>query len=323
VVAGDATGSGGAAVVSRWPNGARCAVLISVDFDAELPILAADPANAAREKTLSVGRYGARRGTDRLLAALADAGVRATWFVPGRTVELHPGAVGEVHGAGHELANHGHRHEDFDVLTVSEQVDAVRRGSAALAELAGQRPRGFRTPLGSWKPGLAGRLAELGVTWSSSGFGDDLPYLHPDADLVEIPLHHELHDHPYFFFNLQPPFPAGQSRIAPYRQVLGNWTQEFTAYHRFGLCYVLRLQPEVIGTPARIGLLRELFEHIRGHDDVWFGTGGEIADWWRARRVPNDPGHPADLFATLTATPGTALTATPTAALTAAPTEAS
>jgi hypothetical protein len=100
--------------------------------------------------------------------------------------------------------------------------------------------------------------------------------------------------------------------------VLGNWTQEFTAYHRFGLCYVLRLQPEVIGTPARIGLLRELFEHIRGHDDVWFGTGAEIADRWRARRVPNDPGHPADLFATLTAGRGGALGA----ALSATPTEA-
>jgi peptidoglycan/xylan/chitin deacetylase (PgdA/CDA1 family) len=291
--------------VSRWPGGARCAVLVSVDLDAELPILVADPANAAREKTLSVGRYGARRGTDRLLAMLADAGVRATWFVPGQVAELHPGAVAEVHAAGHELANHGHRHEDFDLLTVDGQADAVRRGSAALTELTGRSPTGFRTPLGSWKPRFAGRLAGLGITWSSSGFGDDLPYLHPGGDsaaaLVEIPVHHELHDHPYFFFNLQPPFPAGQSRIAPYRHVLGNWLREFTAYHRFGLCYVLRLQPEVIGTPGRIGLLRELLAHIGGHDDVWLGTGGEIADWWRARGVPNDPGHPADLFAKLTA----------------------
>jgi peptidoglycan/xylan/chitin deacetylase (PgdA/CDA1 family) len=288
-------------------------VLVSVDFDAELPILAADPANAGREKTLSVGRYGARRGTDRLLGTLADAGIRATWFVPGEAAQRHPGAVGEVHAAGHELANHGHRHEDFDLLTVAEQADAVRRGSDALASLTDQVPTGFRTPLGSWKRGFAGRLASLGITWSSSGFGDDLPYLHPAADpaddsasdlataLVEIPVHHELHDHPYFFFNLQPPFPSGQSRIAPYRQVLGNWLREFTAYHRFGLCYVLRLQPEVIGTPGRIGLLRELLAHVGGHDDVWVGTGGEIADWWRARGVPNDPGHPADVFARLTA----------------------
>jgi peptidoglycan/xylan/chitin deacetylase (PgdA/CDA1 family) len=278
-------------------------VLVSVDFDAELPILAADPANAAREKTLSVGRYGPRRGTDRLLGTLADAGVRATWFVPGEAARLHAGAVGEVHAAGHELANHGHRHEDFDLLTADGQVDAVRQGSDALASLTGRVPTGFRTPLGSWKPGFAGRLTDLGITWSSSGFGDDLPYRHPDGDLVEIPVHHELHDHPYFFFNLQPPFPAGQSRIAPYRHVLGNWLREFTAYHRFGLCYVLRLQPEVIGTPGRIGLLRELLAHIGGHDDVWVGTGGEIAGWWRARGVPNDPGHPADLFARLTAPP--------------------
>ena len=46
----------------------------------------------------------------------------------------------------------------------------------------------------------------------------------------------------------------------------------------------------------------DLLAHLRGHDDVWVATGGEIADWWGARGVPNDPGHPADLFARLTAT---------------------
>ncbi|MEU5608634.1 polysaccharide deacetylase [Streptomyces sparsogenes] len=289
----------------RWPGGARCAVVVSVDFDAELPMLASSPDMARRAKTLSVGRYGTTRGVDRLLRTFDELGTRTTWFVPGRQAENHPGLVREIARAGHEIANHGHAHENFDLLDLAGQRAVVERGSDALAEVVGHRPRGFRIPDGEWAPGLPDALTRMGFTWSSSLRGDDLPHLHPagagaSRPLVEIPVHHELEDHPYFFFNLDPAFPAGQSRIASYREVLGNWTTEFAAYHRFGLCYVLRLQPEVTGTPGRIALVRELLTHIRGHDDVWIATAGEVADWWSANHVGNEADHPSEVFARLT-----------------------
>ncbi|GAA1283622.1 MULTISPECIES: polysaccharide deacetylase [Streptomyces] len=286
----------------RWPNGARAAVMISVDHDADLAILSGSPATADRGKTLSVGRYGTDRGIDRLLGLFAELAVPATWFVPGRNAERHPEAVRRIAAAGHELACHGDNHEDFQDLTLDEQTRAARDGADRLRQATGSNVRGFRTPAGEWKPGLGSRLAGFGIDWSSSSPGDDLPYLHPGTHgVVEIPVQYELEDHQYFFFNLEPPFPTGQSRIASYAHVLGNWTQEFTAYHRFGLCYVLRLHPEVTGTPGRIGLVRELITHIQGHPDVWLATGSQIADRWRAQHPANDPGHPADLFARLTA----------------------
>ncbi|MFD4652966.1 polysaccharide deacetylase [Streptomyces sp. NPDC056713] len=286
----------------RWPNGARAAVMISVDHDADLAILSGSPATADRGKTLSVGRYGTDRGIDRLLGLFTELAVPTTWFVPGRNAERHPEAVRRIAAAGHELACHGDRHEDFQDLTLDEQTRAARDGADRLRQATGSNVRGFRTPAGEWKPGLGSRLTGFGIDWSSSSPGDDLPYLHPGTHgVVEIPVQYELEDHQYFFFNLEPPFPTGQSRIASYAHVLGNWTQEFTAYHRFGLCYVLRLHPEVTGTPGRIGLVRELITHIQGHPDVWLATGSQIADRWRAQHPANDPGHPADLFARLTA----------------------
>ncbi|MGO4751611.1 polysaccharide deacetylase [Streptomyces sp. 2MCAF27] len=293
----------------HWPGGARCAVVVSVDFDAELPLLAASPEMARRAKTLSVGRYGATRGVDRLLREFADQDVRTTWCVPGRQAETHPRLVRRISEAGHEIANHGHDHEDFDHLDLPAQRAVLERASAALAEVTGVRPRGFRIPAGEWAHGFPDALAELGFTWTSSLRGDDLPYFQPTAGtgrLIEIPVHHELEDHPYFFFNLDPAFPAGQSRIASYEQVLGNWTTEFDAYRRFGLCYVLRLQPEVTGTPGRIRLVRELLEHVRRHDDVWLATAGEVADWWADTRPGNDPDHPAEVFARLAGDAGLA-----------------
>ncbi|MCW3818968.1 polysaccharide deacetylase [Micromonospora sp. DR5-3] len=300
---------------ARWPGGARVAVVVTVDLDADLAILAASPSATDRAKTLSVGGYGAWRGADRLLDLFAERDVPSTWFVPGRNALRYPDLVRRIAAAGHELACHGDAHEDFNELTLAGQVAAVRAGLTRLRETAGVPVRGFRTPMGEWAPGLAAHLHDLGISWSSSSHGDDLPFLHPGlpaahdhargpgaeshGGLVEIPVHYELEDHQYFFFNLEPAFPVGQSRIAPYAEVLANWKQEFDAYHRFGLCFVLRLHPEVTGTPGRVPLVRELLTHIQAQPDVWLTTGSELADWWSQHHRINEPGHPADVFARL------------------------
>lgn len=285
--------------MSLWPNGARCAVVITVDMDGDLGVLASEPRVRGRDKTLSVWRYGITRGAERLLTALDDAGLRASWFVPGLQAETRDGLVAAIATAGHEVACHGHAHEDFNTLDRAGQRDAVARGCDALAAVTGHRPTGFRTPSGSWAPELEEDLAALGIRWTSAWNGDDLPYFHLRRDgvsVVELPVHYELEDYGHFVFNLDPAFPKGQGRIAPYREVLGNWSQEFDAYHRFGLCYVLRLNTDILGTPGRIGLLTDLVAHMRGRDGVWFATGAEVADWWSATAPDNPPDHPIEVF---------------------------
>jgi peptidoglycan/xylan/chitin deacetylase (PgdA/CDA1 family) len=274
--------------------------MITIDFDAELGILGPHPDYVNREKTLSVGRYGALRGVDRILSALADHHRRSTWFVPGRNAENHPGQVREIAAAQHEIECHGYLHEDFDSLDLAGQTDAVIKGRDAIENVTGFAPHGFRIPTGEWASGLDDVLVDLGFTWSSSWRGDDLPYFHVTRSrraLVEIPLHYELEDYGYFFYNLDPPFPRGQSRIAGYREVLDNWCREFDAYRRFGLAFGLRLQPEVIGTPGRITLLREFLDYAESFEDVWWCTGGELAAWWRDTAQDNDQRHPAEVFA--------------------------
>ncbi|MGU7842797.1 polysaccharide deacetylase family protein [Burkholderia sp. AW33-5] len=287
-----------------WPDGARCAVAITVDFNDIHGIQTREPRIVGREKSLSVWRYGAMRGVDRLLDAFDASGVPASWFVPGIVAETHADAVREIAAAGHELGVSGYRCEDFDALPLAAQIDACRTGRAALADTIGRDVEGFRSFTGNWAEGFADWLVAAGFTWSSSWRGDDLPYVHPRGDdradgarLVELPLHYELEDEPYFEFNLSPPVPAGQPRIAAYRDVLDNWRRDVDAFRRFGLCCVLRLHPEIIGTAGRIDLLRALLAHLRDAGDVWFATGRDIARWWRARMPVNPPGHPVDVFA--------------------------
>jgi peptidoglycan/xylan/chitin deacetylase (PgdA/CDA1 family) len=287
-----------------WPGGARCAVAITVDFNDIHGIQTREPRIVGREKSLSVWRYGATRGVDRLLAAFDEFSVPTSWFVPGRVAQTHGGAVRAIAAAGHELGVSGFRCEDFDALPLAAQIDACRAGLAALADATGRRAEGFRSFTGNWADGFADFLVAEGFTWSSSWRGDDLPYLHPRADagaayprLVELPLHYELEDEPYFEFNLSPPVPAGQPRIAAYRDVLDNWRRDVDGFRRFGLCCVLRLHPEIIGTAGRIELLRALLAHLRDAGDVWFATGRDVARWWREQVRDNEPNHPVDVFA--------------------------
>src|SRR5206468_12318479 len=68
---------------SPWPKGARCAVMLTFDFDAETLWLARDPRTADLPGVMSQGRYGARVGVPRLLCLLRAEGVRATFYIPG------------------------------------------------------------------------------------------------------------------------------------------------------------------------------------------------------------------------------------------------
>ena len=274
-----------------WPHGKRMAVVVSVDFLDTHAIVTQEPRMVGREKSLSVWQYGARR-----------------WFVPGRVALEHRALVQRIHQSGHEIGNATFACEDFERLSLAQQHDSLRNAQAALLDTTGEAPVGFRAPFGNWAPGFTQHLREAGIAWSSSWRGDDRPYFHPPhsasgapliAPLIELPLHYELEDEPYFTFNLYPPVPVGQPRIASYREVLANWRQDFAGFHRFGLCMPLRIHPEILGTAGRIDLLRELLATLRAHDDVWIATGREVAHWWCSQHTGNEPGHPVDVLAPL------------------------
>ena len=288
----------------KWPHGKRMAVVVSVDFLDTRAILTQEPRMAGREKSLSVWQYGARRGVDRLLRAFDEFKVAASWFVPGRVALEHRELVQRIHQAGHEIGNATFACEDFERLGLAQQHDSLRSAQAALTDVTGEAPVGFRAPFGNWAPGFTQHLREAGIEWSSSWRGDDRPYFHPIAGastlpLIEVPLHYELEDEPYFTFNLFPPVPVGQPRIASYRDVLANWRQDFAGFRRLGLCMPLRMHPEILGTAGRIDVLRELLSTVRSHDDVWLTTGRELAQWWRTQYRGNEPGHPVDVLAPL------------------------
>lgn len=275
---------------SRWPEGASSSIVFSVNFDAELGILAEAPDARDRMKTLSVGEYGATCGVPRLLDIFDEFGIAATWFVPSENMRTYPDLIERVLAAGHEPGNRG-----VNLTASADPMGDVAQGQEEWQRRFGVLPTGYRIPRGQFLPDWSAQLAAHGITWTSSWDGDDLPYWHPGTDVIDIPWHHQLADYGYFVFNLDPPIPAGSPRIASPDDVLDNWLWEFDAADREGACTVISLNPETIGTPANALMLKKFISHIR-NADAWVGTGGQVASWWREVGGPNDPRHPIEVY---------------------------
>jgi peptidoglycan/xylan/chitin deacetylase (PgdA/CDA1 family) len=283
----------------RWPAGTHCTAVVTVNFDVETLLLSEDPSFADRQKSLSIMRYGANRGAQRLLEIFDELEVPTTWFVPGRIAETYPGIVRDVAQAGHSIGMRGYALERYDSLGQPESAEALRRGRDTLSDLLGSPVRGFRLPSGEWPITLADQLLDCGISWSSSWFGEDLPFHLPGSGkrrLLEIPTSYTLDDRIAFFWNFSPPMPPGQSRISSYSEVLGNWIYELEGCQREGLCFVIQLHPEICGTPGRFHLVRDLLYAIRSSSDTMFATCDQVSDWWQSRHPANDPSHPAEVF---------------------------
>ena len=132
----------------KWPHGARVAVTLTFDFDAETLWLARDPENAKRPGTLSQGTYGAKVGVPMILQTLREADLKGTFFIPGWTVENHSQRAEMILREGHEIGHHSYSHRWADPAFPDLETEEMEKGLEALKRVLGVVPRGYRSPAG-------------------------------------------------------------------------------------------------------------------------------------------------------------------------------
>lgn len=272
----------------EWPDNKKCAVMITINLNAELFWLQLDPECENMPKTLSLGQYGMKRGLDRILDILKERKIKGTFFVPGWIAENYGDKIIEIREQEHEIASLGYRHENMALLSVEEQDEVIKKSISAIEKSCGIKPRGFRSPEGELTMDTLRIAKNNGLSYSSNLSDDDRPYykdLGNDMELLEIPIHWANYDLPYFAFNYKPAFPAGQGRIANYTGVLSNWKDEFYGCHDYGLCYVLQLDPQAIGAPGRIGMLEELLDYMEELGNVWYATGSQMMNYFEESKL--------------------------------------
>jgi polysaccharide deacetylase family protein (PEP-CTERM system associated) len=111
------------------------------------------------------------RNTQTVLSLLAQAGVRATFFVLGYIALREPGLIRAIVRDGHEVATHGHFHRRVFELSPAEFEDDLARSLEAIAAAGGGRAVGYRAPEWSIRPHTMWALSILrkhGILYDSS-----------------------------------------------------------------------------------------------------------------------------------------------------------
>ncbi len=107
--------------------------------------------------------------TPRVLDALGEAGVHATFFLLGKHVDRWPALAARVTAEGHQLGNHGWHHRKLHVRPPAYVRDDIGRGLASIEAACGARPAFFRAPHGfrnPWVAPIARGFGERVVGWT-------------------------------------------------------------------------------------------------------------------------------------------------------------
>jgi len=264
-----------------WPNGKKCAVLLTFDFDAETLWMGRDPSNVNRPGTLSQGLYGAKVGVPNILEVLREmGGVKATFFVPGWTAENHTPKVEAILKNSHEVAHHSYSHKWIEPTDPAGELEEMEKGLEALKKSVGVVPVGYRSPAGETSQNLFKLLAERNFIYDSSMLDAINPYYCGPAEkpqaLVELPWSWSLDDAVYALFSIKSP-----RAIMTNDHVLTIWRDEFDEIYESGGLFNLVMHPQVIGRPSRLRLLRSMIRYIQGKPDIWFCTCREAAEAFR------------------------------------------
>ncbi len=283
----DMIGYGGSWPDITWPNGARLAVSVVVNFEegAEQQVGDGDPITERIGEVISVvpaGRadpgqaqifaYGTRAGAWRVADALRRYQMPVTFFACGRAAERAAPVLAMLAQGGHEVANHGwlwRPHADFG--QPEAEAAALDRASAAIEAATGQRPRGFFCR-GAESPWTRRLLAERGYLYTSNGFDDDLPY-HDPSGLVVVPYALDSNDMKFFHPN---GFVGAGEMVEYVRTAL----DVLKAEAQRGLPRVMNIgfHLRIIGRPGRFAAFEQILGLLAGHRaDLWIATREEIA----------------------------------------------
>ena len=265
-----------------WPGDTQCVVTLTFDIDGPSATLRRDPELADHPSVISMGEFGPRVGTPRILDLLDGHGIKATFFVPGWVAERNEELVHEVAERGHEVAHHGYLHEPPSSLGPGEDEGQILdKGSEILARITGEKPQGYRSPSWELSRDSLALLHERGFVYDSSLMGDDIPYFVGEQDrrIVELPVHWSLDDAPYYTYA---PVAARTAPMATPGDVLTAWQWEFDGAYRHGRAFMLTMHPHTTGRFGRLEVLDRLIRHMRPKTGVRFMRCIDLALEWRA-----------------------------------------
>ena len=302
----DMTGYGATPPAASWPNGAKIAVQIVLNYEegGENNILHGDAASEAFLSEItgatawsaqrhwnmeSLYEYGSRAGFWRVHRMLTDLPV--TVYGVATALARAPEQVAAMKASGWEIASHGLKwveHKDMpEDVERAQMAEAIRLHT----EVVGTAPRGWYT--GRCSNNTVRLAAETGqFAYIADSYADDLPYWmrFGRSDQLIVPYTMDCND---MRFCIQAGFTNGDQFEAYLKDSFDVLYEEGAAGQPKMLS--IGLHCRLIGRPGRAAALRRVIDYIKSHDGVWFASRLQIAEHWAKENPPMPMNRPSEM----------------------------
>ncbi|WP_170362093.1 allantoinase PuuE [Ruegeria arenilitoris] len=302
----DMTGYGGQVPKANWPNDAKIAIQIVLNYEegGENNILHGDAASEAFLSEVTgaapwpgqrhwnmetIYEYGSRAGFWRVHQLLQDTPI--TVYGVATALARAPAQLAAMKHAGWEIASHGLKWIEHKDMSPDEERAQIREAIRLHTEVTGQPPRGWYT--GRCSMNTVDLAAEEGdFAYIADSYADDLPYWTKAGgkDQLIMPYTLDCND---MRFAIQAGFTTGDQ----FESYLKDSFDMLYAEGEAGAPKMLSigLHCRLIGRPGRAMALKRALEHFMKHDGVWFATREQIADHWAKEHPPMQRLTPSEM----------------------------
>ncbi len=295
----DLIGYGAHPPTVTWPNGARIAVQIVMNYEegseysipdgdgfsetylTEVPGASLGP-NKRDLIVESIYEYGSRAGFWRLMRMFAERKLHVTVFGAALALERNPDAARAIVAAGHEVCSHGWRWVGFQDMSIEQEREEMARAVASIEKTIGQRPLGWYCRYAPSDNTRRLVVEEGGFLYDSDAYNDDLPYwtrVDGKPHLV-IPYTLDAND---MKFSVAPGFSAPSGFFEYLKDAFDVLYAEGATTPKM---MSIGLHTRLAGRPGRAAALGRFLDYIGEHQDVWVARRVDIARHWIAHHPP-------------------------------------
>jgi len=287
----DMIGYGSNELKVYWPNNARIAVQIVLNYEegAENCVLNGDKnsevflseiigAQPIRDRHISMEslyEYGSRRGFWRLHKLFQEKKIPVTIFGVGMALEKNPEVCKAIKDAGYEVASHGWRWIDYQNIKKSEEKKHMQLAIKTHKKIFGERPLGWYT--GRCSPNTRDLVLEDGgFLYDSDSYSDDLPYWETRGEKKQLIIPYTLDNNDMRFATNQG-FNTGDHFFSYLKDSFDSLYEEGKTNPKM---MSVGLHCRLIGRPGRMQSLKRFLDYILKHEDVWICKRIDIAKHW-------------------------------------------
>jgi peptidoglycan/xylan/chitin deacetylase (PgdA/CDA1 family) len=274
----------------RWPNDARIAINLVVNYE-EGSENRPEEGSARREtagETLSqvppeqrdlanesMFEYGSRVGVWRLFRLFDQHQVPCTVFACAVALEKNPAVGRAIAARKYDVLAHGDRWEEHFFLDRERERAAIERAVRVIEATTGQKPAGWYCRYG---PSVNTRelvVASGHFVYDSDAYNDDLPYYVRvgGKPWLVVPYTLDTNDARFWRGGLV----TGVDFFDYLRDAFDVLYEEGATHPKM---LSIGLHCRIVGRPARARGLDRFLAHARARPGVWFARRSEIARWW-------------------------------------------